>query len=51
MIIEEAKKLGARKIVTSCPLCMYQFASTIKKYGIKEIEAIDIPLLLHQSTT
>jgi len=51
MIIEEAKKLGARKIVTSCPLCMYQFASTIKKYGIEGIEAIDIPLLLHQSTT
>ncbi len=50
MVIDEARKLGARKIITSCPLCMYQFASTIKKYNIKELEAIDLPLLLHRST-
>jgi len=48
-IIREALDIGAEKIVTSCPLCMYQFMSTIKRYNIRGIEAIDIPLLLYEA--
>ena len=49
MIIDEARKMGVRKIVTSCPLCMYQFASIIEKDNIGGIEAVDLPLLLYRS--
>jgi len=41
--------MGVRKIVTSRPLCMYQFASIIEKDGIGGIEAVDLPLLLYKS--
>jgi len=49
MVMDEARKLGVGKIVTSCPLCMYQFANIAKKYNIKGIEVVDLPLLLHES--
>jgi len=41
--------MGVRKIVTSCPLYMYQFASIIEKDNIGGIEAADLPLLLYRS--
>ncbi len=49
MIIREALDLGASRIITACPLCMYQLASTVRKRGIKSLKVMDIPMLLHEA--
>jgi len=49
MIIREALDLGASRIITACPLCMFQLASTVRKQGIKDLKVTDIPLLLHEA--
>ena len=49
MIVKEALKLGVSRIITACPLCMYQLASTIRKQGIKGLKVTDIPILLREA--
>jgi len=49
MIIEEAIDLGVSRIVTACPLCMYQLASTVRKLEIRGLKVTDMPLLLHEA--
>ncbi|MHA1721605.1 MAG: (Fe-S)-binding protein [Candidatus Baldrarchaeia archaeon] len=49
MIIREALDLGVSRIITACPLCMYQLASTIRKREIKGLKVTDLPILLHKA--
>lgn len=49
MIIREAIDLDVSRIITTCPLCMYQLASTIRKQKIKGLEVTDLPILLHEA--
>ena len=49
MIIREALDLGVSRIITACPLCMYQLASAIRKREIKGLKVTDLPILLHEA--
>jgi len=48
-VIEDALEKGVEKIITSCPLCMYQLSRTIKRNEVKGIEAVDLPIILWES--
>ncbi|MCD6235686.1 MAG: (Fe-S)-binding protein [Thaumarchaeota archaeon] len=48
-IIEDALEKGAEKIITSCPLCMYQLSRTIRRNQVEGIEAVDLPIILWES--
>ena len=48
-VIKDALNKGAEIIVTSCPLCMYQLARTIKRNDISGVKAVDLPIILEES--
>ena len=48
-VIEDALEKGVEKIITSCPLCMYQLSRTIKGNEVKGIEGVDLPIILWES--
>ncbi|RLF11387.1 MAG: hypothetical protein DRJ98_03655 [Thermoprotei archaeon] len=49
MIVKEALKLEVSRIVTSCPLCMYQLSWAAEKLGTGRLKVSDLPLLVKEA--
>ncbi len=46
MIVREALSVGASRIITACPLCMYQLSAIAEKHGLR---VTDLPLLVREA--
>ena len=46
LIVDEAVEAGASRIVTACPLCMFQLSRTAEERGLK---VTDLPLLVKEA--